>query len=82
MDYKILQVMPAVGWCVFYEESDGSEFGEAVACFALIEETHPDIDAPYQMVVAMVPDGGQLTRVDEANNFKDIRYVPDFKPDN
>lgn len=81
MDYKILQLMPAVGWCVFYEEDGGARFGEPIACFALIEESNPSADAPYQLVVPMVPDGGQLSRADEANNFAEIRYVPNFNPE-
>lgn len=81
MDYKILQLMPAVGWCAFYEEDGGARFGEPIACFALIEETNPLSDDPYQLVVPMVPDGRQLTRADESANFAEIRYAPDFKPD-
>ena len=80
MDYKILQLMPAVGWCVFYEEDGGEKFGEPIACFALIEEKNPHSDELYQLVVPMVPDGRQLTRADESSNFSEIRYVPDFNP--
>lgn len=81
MDFKILQLMPAVGWCAFYQEDDGERFCDPIACFALIEEMDPLSSTPYQLVVPMVPDGRQLTRADEASNFVEIRYVPDFKPE-
>ena len=44
----ILQIIPADGWQVVYQNKDGTEGINRIACFALIEEVEVDGDGvPY-----------------------------------
>ncbi|WP_288639221.1 hypothetical protein [uncultured Comamonas sp.] len=72
MEYKIIQIMPAAGWYVTYKDIE--DYFDPVACFALIEEENT------QMVVPMTSGDGYLDRADQADNYKELVYLPQYQP--
>jgi len=72
MEYKIIQIMPATGWYATYKDIE--DFFDPVACFALIEEDGA------QQVVPMTSGNGYLDRADQANNYHELVYLPQYQP--
>ena len=61
---KILQIIPADGWCALYKNSTGILFEQPLVCFALVEDKDKE-----QRIVGMGCDDTYIDSVDGVSNF-------------